>query len=327
MICTFISRLTRVVLAVTVVAALMLSASPAAAQADIVGFWNQPARGSVLGPGIAAIFGFVEDSTERADGPALVDYLGIPINEEARARALAYDSALLGVPEHVCMRHPSQYSYWGPANLRVAAQLDSSLSVVSYTIGGTLRRADRTIWMDDRPHPSRYTPHTWAGFTTGRWEGTTLVTTTTHLKWGWVRRNGTPSSDQATVVTYYTRNGEILTVTWIVYDSLYLTEPYIKSADFITSPQGVSTASFAVDPADGGGSFFAQCFPREEIARDNLHYTPHYLPGENPFVGEVTGALGVSVEATLGGAKTAYPEYRDQLPAVNVDPRREQRLR
>jgi hypothetical protein len=36
--------------------------------------------------------------------------------------------------------------------------------------------------------------------------------TTTHLKWGWIRRNGVPSSDQATVVTYYTRNENVLTI-------------------------------------------------------------------------------------------------------------------
>ena len=286
---------------------------PAAAwpQADIVGFWNQPARGTVLGPGIAAIFGFVEDSTERADGPTLGDYLGVPLNEEGRARALAYDGALLGVPEHVCMRHPSPYSFWGPATLRIAAQLDGALRVVSYTVGGTFRRADRTIWMDGRPPPSEYAPRTWGGFTTGVWQDGTLVTTTTHIKWGWIRRNGVPSSDQATVVTYYTRNDDILTITWIVYDPLYLTEPYIKSADFIAS--GVNTAAFGVAPADSGDDFFARCFPREEVARADPYAVPHYLPGENPFVEERARDLGVPVEATLGGAETAMPEFREQL--------------
>ena len=303
------------VIAVMALSASLSSPRIAAAQIDfdIAGFWDQPALGTVLGPGVAAIFGFEEDSTERADGPALVDYLGIPLNAEGRARALAYDGALLGVPEHVCMPHPSQYSYWGPARLRVASQLDDNLNVISYTIGGTFRRADRTIWMDGRPHPSKYAPHTWAGFTTGRWDGTTLITTTTHLKWGWIRRNGVPSSDQATVTTFYTRNENVLTITWIVYDPLYLTEPYIKSVDFIAAPRGVTTATFGVAPPDTGGNFFAQCFPREEIARPDPHYVPHYLSGQNPFIGEEAKRLGIPVEATLGGAETALPEYRDRL--------------
>src|SRR4030095_5656190 len=257
---------------VLILVAVVCSTSPAAAQIDfdIAGFWDQPALGCALGRGNAPIFGFEEDSTERADGPTLVDYLGIPLNEEGRARALAYDSALLGVPEHVCMRHPSQYSYWGPARLRIAAQLDANLDVVSYTIGGTFRRADRTIWMDGRPHPSSIAPHTWAGLPAGEWRGSTLVTTTTHLKWGWIRRNGVPASDQATVVTYYTRNENVLTITWIVYDPLYLTEPYIKSSDFIAAPRGDPTATFGVEPADRA-NLFAQCFPREEIARPDFH--------------------------------------------------------
>jgi hypothetical protein len=295
-------------------ATAFLLGRPAAAQADfdIVGFWDQPALGTVLGSQVAAIFGFEEDSTERADGPPLVDYLGIPLNAEGRARALAYDGALLGVPEHVCMRHPSTYSFWGPARLRVESDLDANLDVIDYRVGGTFRRADRTIWMDGRPHPSKFAPHTWAGFTTGEWRGSTLVTTTTHLKWGWIRRNGVASSDQATVVTYYTRNENVLTITWIVYDPLYLTEPYIKSSDFITAPAGVTAATFGLEPPDRV-NLFAQCFPREEIARPDFHYVPHYLEGSNPFVGERAKDLGIPVEATLGGAETALPEYKDRL--------------
>jgi len=289
-----------------VILGLARSAS-AQVEFDIAGFWDQPAQG------ITSNFGFVEDSDERAGGPLLVDYLGLPINEEARSRALAYDGALLGVPEHVCMRHPSTYSFWGPARLRIESEMDANLDVISYHVGGTFRRADRTIWMDGRPHPSKHAPHTWAGFTTGEWRGSTLVTTTTHLKWGWVRRNGVPASDQATVVTYYTRNENVLTVTWIVYDPLYLTEPYVKSADFIAAPAGVTTAAFGVPAPDRGNNIFAQCLPREEIARPDFHYVPHYLDGTNPFIGEHAKKLGIPTEATLGGAATALPEYKDTL--------------
>lgn len=295
--------------ALLALAALILTSGPAFAQIDfdIVGSWNQPA------PGITTMFGFVEDSDERAGGPMLVDYLGIPLNTEGRARALAYDGSLLGVPEHVCMRHPSTYSFWGPANLRIESELDPALDVVAYRVGGTFRRADRTIWMDGRPHPSKYAPHTWAGFTTGQWQGSTLVTRTTHIKWGWVRRNGAMSSDQAEVVTYYTRNENVLTVTWIVYDPIYLAEPFIRSADFIAAPGGTSTSTFSVDPQDRGNNIFAQCLAREEISRPDFHYVPHYLEGQNPFIGEHAKKIGVPVEATLGGAETMYPEYRDKV--------------
>jgi len=293
-------------------AACMLSIRPAAAQSDIVGFWDQPALGTVLGPGIAAIFGFEEDSTERADGPAPVDYLGIPLNEEARTRALSYQGSLLVVPEHQCMPHPSTYSFWGPAQLRITEDLDDNLNLVAYRVGGTFRRADRVIYMDGRPHPDEYAPHTWAGFTTGKWQGNTLVTTTTHIKWAWIRRNGVPSSDEATVTTFYNRSGNVLTVTWMVHDPLYLTETYTKSADFIAANR-IPTAQFGVTPAGQAGDTFFKCFPGEEVIRADPYFVPNYLPWANPAVDEVADKLHIPPKATLGGADTAYPEYQDQL--------------
>ena len=295
------------------VATILLAPAPARAQFDLVGNWAQPGLGAVTGPGINPIFGFIEDSLERADGPTLVDYLGVPLNEAGRSRALAYDSSLLVVPEHQCMPHPSTYSFWGPATLRITADVDASLAVVAYRVGGTFRRADRTIYMDGRPHPDEYAPHTWAGFTTGRWQGTTLVTRTTHLKQGWIRRNGVPSSDQATVTTFYNRNGHILTITTMVHDPVYLTETYVKSSDFALDARPVPTAvATAPAPVVGNGAPF-QCYPAEEVIRDEEHFVPHYLPGQNPFVGEHAKKLGIPVDATLGGAETAYPEYQDRL--------------
>jgi hypothetical protein len=290
----------------------MLWSRPAAAQVDIIGHWDQPALGTVIGPGVAAIFGFEEDSTERADGPALVDYIGIPLNEEARARALSYDGALLGVAEHQCMPHPSTYSFWGPARLSITEEVDSNLDVVAYHVAGTFRRADRTIWMDGRPHPPDYAPHTWAGVTTGKGVGNTLVTTTTHLKWGWIRRNGVPSSDQAIVTTFYTRNGDVLTITWMVHDPLYLTETYIKSADFIVAAK-IPAAQFGVEPAGQAGGIFFKCVPGEEVLRADPHYVPNYLPWANPFLHETADKVHVPYETVLGGAETAYPEYQDRL--------------
>ena len=153
--CGFPRALTRwCLLAALVAVADLLSAEPAAAQSGIVGFWDQPAIDATPAPAEVARFGFVEDSTERASGPALVDYLGIPLNEEGRARALTYNSSLLTVPEHACMRHPSQYSFWGPAAPRISAEYDEELRLIAYTVVGTFRRADRTIYMDGRSHPS-----------------------------------------------------------------------------------------------------------------------------------------------------------------------------
>jgi hypothetical protein len=40
---------------------------------------------------------------------------------------------------------------------------------------------------------------------------------------------------------------------------------------------------------------------------------PHFLPGRNPFLNELTQNYGIPLEAVLGGAETLYPEFRKRL--------------
>ena len=70
--------------------------------------------------------------------------------------------------------------------------------------------------MDGRPHPSAFAPHTFMGFSTGTWDGQTLTVMTTHLKQGWLRRNGVPESDQTTLYERFTRHGRNMTHTVII---------------------------------------------------------------------------------------------------------------
>ena len=72
-----------------------------------------------------------------------------------------------------------------------------------------VRSLDRPIYLDGRPHPPEYAPHTWSGFSTGRYEGDVLVITTTHLKESYLQRNGVPYSDQTTMTEYVMRDGDI----------------------------------------------------------------------------------------------------------------------
>jgi len=39
------------------------------------------------------------------------------------------------------------------------------------------------------------------------------------------------------------------------------------------------------------------------------------MPGENPFMQEFATRHGLALDATLGGAKTMYPEYQKELSA------------
>src|SRR4051794_20124840 len=67
---------------------------------------------------------YQEDFDERIPGPALVDYLGIPINDAARQWGLSWDPSRLSLPEHQCQAHTAAYIYRGPLQLRIWEEKD-----------------------------------------------------------------------------------------------------------------------------------------------------------------------------------------------------------
>jgi len=157
----------------------------------------------------------------------------------------------------------------------------------------------RTIWMDGRPHPGPNAPHTWMGFSTGRFDGDMLVVDTTHIKHGWVRRNGLPMSDQAHMTEYFVRNGDVMTHTVVLIDPVYLTEPLVKSQDFVRSTRELAA-----------GTWLWVCDAVVEIADRPEGDVPSYMPGEHPFKDEFRKRHGLPEIATNGGAATMYPEFQ-----------------
>lgn len=266
------------------VIAIALAAELAQAQTNLMGYWNPI---------------YHEDNVERIPGPDIGDYAGLPINEAARLRAQSWEASLLTLPEHQCKPHPSTYGFRGVGMLRIWEDRDpASQALVAINTHIQWQEQRRTIWMDDRPHPPEYAPHTWQGFSTGRFDGDVLVVETTHLKAGWIRRNGLPLSDQATMVDRFHRYGDILSHVTIVEDPVYLTEPLVKTNLFQLSPTATMTP-----------------YPCEAVSESSspLGDVPHWLPGENPYIREFAEAHGLPLEAALGGAETALPEYQEQL--------------
>ena len=258
-------------------AALLALASPAAAQVDLSGEWAPR---------------FYEDQPERVPGPELGDYLGIPISDAARWRAQAWDASIMTLPEWQCRPHSADYIWRGPSQLTVSRDIDPiSRDVTSFDFEW-LRSVKRSVYLDGRPHPSENAPHTWAGFATAEWRGDMLAVHTTHLKEGYVRRNGLPRSDKATLSEYLIRNDGILTVVAIVHDPVYLTEPFIRSTDYeLDLKQHVPPYP---------------CHVVEEIDRPNGQ-VPHLPPDSDVSVREFAALRHVPVEAARGGAATMYP--------------------
>jgi glyoxylase-like metal-dependent hydrolase (beta-lactamase superfamily II) len=245
---------------------------------------------------------FHEDQVERIPGPDLGDYLGLPINDSARLRAESWNASRLTLTEEQCRVHVSPYIYRGPLDLRIWQEKDpDTQQVVAIKNYISTWSQFRTIWMDGRPHPPDYAPHTWMGFSTGKWEGDILTVETSHLKTGWVRRNGIVMSDHATMTEHFIRHGDFLTHVMILHDPPYLTEPLIKSEDFLLNLHA------------SGASWVYHCRSVVEITTRPKGEVPHYLPGENPFMQEFPMRFGVPENAALGGAETMYPEYRASM--------------
>jgi glyoxylase-like metal-dependent hydrolase (beta-lactamase superfamily II) len=255
-------------------------ASPALAQVDLTGMW-------------APIFH--EDQIERIPGPDVGDYAGLPINDAMRLRADSWDASLLTLPEHQCKPHPSTYGFRGVGNLRISAEVnDKTQSIIKLHTHIQWQEQKRDIWLDGRPHPPEYAAHTWQGFSTAQWEGNVLVVKTTHLKAGWIRRNGLLITDQATMTERFIRHGNYLTHVYMIEDPSYLTEPLVKTSGF----QLVQNPAMQPYP----------CYPAVEVPREKGE-VPHHLPGENPFLGEFAKKHNLPQNGVRGGAETALPEF------------------
>jgi hypothetical protein len=257
----------------------VFAAFGAYAQSDIVGEWGARQH---------------EDALERGGGPDIGEYQGLPINDAARAHGEAWSPSLWSVPEHQCIPHPADY---GPnfTGVRIWKDVDPvTQNVIAYHTNLAWMNPVRTIWMDGRAHPPADALHTWEGFSTGKWEGDMLTVTTTHLKPAYVRRNGLPRSEDAVLVEHFIRVGDVLTWVSIVTDPVYLTEPFIKSRNFVLDP-GFQVTLYP-------------CSIDIEVPKPEGEI-PFFLPGQNKDLWEFAATHNLPKEAVRGGAATTYPEF------------------
>ena len=275
-------------------------AEVAAAAALVLGVLAAPSQAQEIDFSGSWLPIFHEDGPERIPGPELFDYLGLPINDAARMRADTYNyDRISSVMEYQCRQHSADYGMRGLANMRIVTEFDPNtqrMSTISTRIN--FHDAERTIYLDGRPHPPAEAAHSWSGFSTGVWNGNRLTITTTHLKPYYYRRNGVPSSDKRTLTEHWMRHGDYLTVITIVDDPVFLTERLVRSQ------------SWSLDPGQRFGSNWCDYGVELPLPPGTV---PNWLPGTNPYLREFADWYGLPVEATRGGAETMYPEYRQKL--------------
>lgn len=289
------SALLRIACAATV-ALLAPMAGPVLAQADLSGQWAAVNQ---------------QDNMARGAGPDLVDYTGLPINDEARAVALGYSAAVLSMTERGCMDYTENYLLFAPHSImieRVNDPVTGDVRAWRISAGGS-DRAPIAIWMDGRPRPSPNAPYAFSGFTTGEWVGDRLVARMTHMKRGIMRRNGVPLSDRATMTLHLLRRDDLLTVMGVITDPIYLDEPLVQTGVWRLNPRGNTPAT---NPT---------CFPFSELPRlDTPGSVPHFLPGTNPDAETFARRYNLPLEAVYGGAQTIYPEFRKTLRETYTPP-------
>jgi hypothetical protein len=266
---------------------VVLTSRSAWAQVDLVGEWTSENFNYALDIG---------------------DYTGIPFNEAGRLRAETWAPDQSDLPENVCRPHPFDMGFRvGPSDLDISKQVDpATLQIVAYHFHTAW--SDLRIWMDGRPGPSDYANYKWSGFSTGKWDGNTLIVRTDHLKEGYFTRTGAIRSAKATVTMAINRYGKYMTAMIIIYDPAYLTEPYIQEASWVYQPYHIGVLPTTCEPPDEGA-----IIPAGSV--------PNYLPGENKVLSDFAAEYGLPPEAALGGAETEYPEYIQKMKTMKRLPR------
>ncbi len=275
-----------------IVAAFLASAAPAMAQVSFVGDWAGR---------------YHEDQPDRVPGEEPGDFSGIPLNDAARLFGETWDVARHSVLEHQCAPYTLPYMFFGPNQFRISEDRNpdtQELVAIQMYLGTYQQR--RTIWMDGRAHPPVYAPHTYMGFSTGEWNGDILTITTTHIKAGYFRRSGVPASDRITVVEHWMRHGNVMSQVTIASDPVYLTEPYIRSQEFLVMDRNNT-------------NWLYNCEYAMELDRDR-YQVPHYLPGKNPWKGEFEAKHAMPREGVLGGAETLLPEWKPGAKPLPAKP-------
>jgi hypothetical protein len=283
---------------IAVLMAAVLIAAPAQAQTptraigpviDILGMWS----GSL---------GTMEEQPLRGDpGVEVGEFAGMPINEAARAHANAWQPTWGSLPEWQNRPHPITYSMRAPSgNFRMTADLDPVYNnIIAYHIDGLFGRADRVIYMDGRPRPSKYAEHKYQGFSLGSWENGVLKVVTTHIKYAFIHRNGLPTSPYTVVTEYFVPHGtDWISHFYVVDDPIYLTEPLIRTTTYKRAPQQQVGRSLPYEVV-------------EELATLKRGEVPAYPFGTQRT--DYADMRGIPLEAAMGGAHTALPEYQKRL--------------
>jgi hypothetical protein len=209
-----------------------------------------------------------EDWRWRMVTPPKGDYSSIPISPEGRRIGDSWDPAKDEREGNACRSYGAAAIMRVPGRVHITWQDESTLKID--TDAGT---QTRLLHFNDAQPPAG--EQGWQGYSAATWEiagaavrggggaggggaaaGTaargaapaaprygSLKVVTTHMKAGYLRKNGVPYSENAVVTEYFDRHNESngdqwFTVTTTVDDSKYLQQPFITSTGFKKEADG-----------------------------------------------------------------------------------------
>lgn len=209
----------------------------AAAPIDLTGYWV-----SVV----------TEDWRFRMVTPPKGDYSSVPISNEGRRVADTWDPAKDEAAGNQCKSYGAAAIMRVPGRVHIRWENDNTLRID--TDAGTQTR----MFHFGESQPPAGEP-AWQGHSVAQWEvagagrgggrggpaaqprGGNLKVVTTHMRPGYLRKNGVPYSGNAVLTEYFDRTTESngdqwLIVTTIVEDPQYLDQPFITSTHFKKLP-------------------------------------------------------------------------------------------
>jgi hypothetical protein len=195
-----------------------------------------------------------EDWRWRMMTPAKGDYASVPLNAEGRRLADTWDPVKDEREGNQCRAYGAGNIMRIPERLHITWGNDTTLRMdTDAGMQTRLFHFDGSKWLGGTPQLQGDSVAAWekqkqrvgilnnlAGPVPGK--GGTLHVVTTHMKPGYLRKNGVPYSGNAVLTEYYDRFDEdgnsYLIVTSVLDDPKYLNDSFITSGQFRLEPNG-----------------------------------------------------------------------------------------
>ena len=112
------------------------------------------------------------------------DFAGLKLKPAAIEQVKKYDYAQELKRENTCVPPSVVFYMQAPFPMEIYQGRDLIVLKMEYF------DMVRVVFLDGRPHPPESAPHSKSGFSTGRWDGDTLVVETSHIEPGTFMNNG-----------------------------------------------------------------------------------------------------------------------------------------